>query len=54
VLRLAAGGVSNDQISRCIGVTVHTVKWHLANVYLKLGVKNRTAAVRAALAMELV
>ena len=54
VLRLAAGGVSNCQISKCLGVTVHTVKWHLANVYLKLGVKNRTAAVRAALAMELV
>ena len=54
VLRLAAAGVSNEEISRVLGVTTHTVKWHLANVYVKLGVKNRTAAVRAALAMELV
>ena len=30
------------------------VKWHLANIYLKLGVRNRTAAVKAALAMDLV
>ena len=54
VLRLAACGVSNEEISRCLGVSIHTVKWHLTNVYMKLGVKNRTAAVRAALAMELV
>ena len=54
VLRLAACGVSNEEISRCLGVTIHTVKWHLANVYTKLGVKNRTAAVKAALAMDLV
>lgn len=53
VLRLAAGGVSNGEISKSIGVTTHTVKWHLANVFVKLGVKNRTAAVRAALALGL-
>jgi DNA-binding CsgD family transcriptional regulator len=52
-LRLAAFGVSNEEISRCLGVSIHTVKWHLANVYTKLGVKNRTAAVKVALAMEL-
>ena len=54
VLRLAVRGGSNDEISRCLGVTIHTVKFHLAKVYLKLGVKNRTAAVKAALSMELV
>lgn len=54
VLRLAVSGVPNEQISRCLGVSTHTVKWHLANVYLKLGVKNRTAAVHAALSMNLV
>jgi DNA-binding CsgD family transcriptional regulator len=54
VLRLAASGVSNEEISQRLGVTIHTVKWHLANVYTKLGVKNRTAAVRAALTMDLV
>jgi LuxR family maltose regulon positive regulatory protein len=54
VLRLAASGVSNEEIARCLGVSIHTVKWHLTNVYSKLGVKNRTAAVKAALAMDLV
>jgi DNA-binding CsgD family transcriptional regulator len=54
VLRLAVGGVSNGEISKCLGVTTHTVKWHLANIYSKLGVKNRTAAVSAALAMGIV
>ena len=52
-LRLAAFGVSNGEISKHLGVSIHTVKWHLANIYMKLGVKNRTAAVKAALAMEL-
>ena len=52
-LRLAATGVSNGEISKRLGVTIHTVKWHLANIYMKLGVKNRTAAVKAAVAMNL-
>jgi DNA-binding CsgD family transcriptional regulator len=52
-LRLAAAGVSNEEISQRLGVTIHTVKWHLANIYTKLGVKNRTAAVKVALAMNL-
>jgi LuxR family maltose regulon positive regulatory protein len=53
-LRLAASGVSNEEIARRLGVTIHTIKWHLANVYTKLGVRNRTAAVKVALAMDLV
>ena len=52
-LSLAASGVSNEEISKRLGITVHTVKWHLANIYVKLGVKNRTAAVKAALTMDL-
>jgi DNA-binding CsgD family transcriptional regulator len=52
-LTLAASGVSNEEISKRLGVTIHTVKWHLANIYMKLGVKNRTAAVKAALGIEL-
>ena len=52
-LRLAASGASNEEISKRLGVTIHTVKWHLANIYTKLGVRNRTAAVKAALAMDL-
>ena len=52
-LSLAASGASNEEISKRLGVTVHTVKWHLGKIYMKLGVKNRTAAVKAAMAMDL-
>jgi DNA-binding CsgD family transcriptional regulator len=52
-LQLAASGVSNQEISKRLGVSIHTVKWYLANVYTKLGVRNRTAAVKAALAIDL-
>lgn len=37
-------GLSNEQIGRRMGVTVHAVKFHLASVYRKLGVANRTQA----------
>ncbi len=37
-------GLTNTEIARRIGVTVHAVKFHLASVYRKLGVANRTEA----------
>lgn len=48
VLRLAAGGSSNGDIARKLCVTEQTVKFHLSNVYRKLGVSNRTEASRHA------
>ena len=48
ILRLASEGLSNDQIAKRIWVTVQTVKFHLSNIYAKLGVSNRTAASRVA------
>jgi DNA-binding CsgD family transcriptional regulator len=45
VLDLAAHGMTNQQIAERLGVTVHAVKFHLAGVYRKLGVANRTEAV---------
>lgn len=44
VLRLVAEGKSNSQISEELFITVNTVRFHLANVYQKLGVGNRTEA----------
>ena len=41
-------GLSNKAISQEFWVTEQTVKFHLSNVYRKLGVANRTAAVRFA------
>lgn len=44
VLTMVATGLTNVQIARGLGVTVHAVKFHLASVYRKLGVSNRTEA----------
>jgi LuxR family maltose regulon positive regulatory protein len=45
VLQLLAGGLSNHEIGNEIFVTTNTVKWHLKNIFAKLGVHNRTQAV---------
>jgi DNA-binding NarL/FixJ family response regulator len=48
ILRLVAEGLSNGEVGRRLGITEQTVKFHLANVYRKLGVANRTEATRVA------
>jgi DNA-binding NarL/FixJ family response regulator len=48
ILRAVARGLSNQEISRELWVTEQTVKFHLTNIYRKLGVANRTAAARYA------
>jgi DNA-binding NarL/FixJ family response regulator len=45
VLELAARGLTNSQVAADLGVTIHSVKFHLASIYRKLGVTNRTGAV---------
>ncbi len=52
ILELAADGLSNQEISDRIFVSLGTVKWHLHNVYDKLGVKNRTQALKAVQALQ--
>jgi DNA-binding NarL/FixJ family response regulator len=54
ILGLAAQGLTNAQIARELWVTEQTVKFHLSNVYRKLGVANRTQATRYAFAHGLV
>jgi DNA-binding CsgD family transcriptional regulator len=44
VLELAALGQTNLQVAAGLGVSVHAVKFHLASIFRKLGVKNRTEA----------
>jgi DNA-binding NarL/FixJ family response regulator len=46
ILRLAAEGHSNVRIARILWITEQTVKFHLSNVYRKIGVTNRTEAGR--------
>jgi DNA-binding NarL/FixJ family response regulator len=48
MLKSLARGLSNKAISQELWVTEQTVKFHLTNVYRKLGVPSRTAAVRYA------
>jgi DNA-binding NarL/FixJ family response regulator len=48
MLKALARGLSNNAISREFWVTEQTVKFHLSNIYRKLGVANRTEAARFA------
>jgi DNA-binding NarL/FixJ family response regulator len=48
VLKALARGLSNKAIGHEFWVTEQTVKFHLGNIYRKLGVPNRTAAVHYA------
>jgi len=54
VLELAALGLSNHSIATRLAISDHTVKFHLASVYGKLGVRSRTAAVRRGLSRGLI
>ena len=44
VLELTSGGLTNAVAAAQLGLTVHSVKFHLGSIYKKLGVKNRTEA----------
>ena len=48
ILQALARGLSNDEIAKELWVTQQTVKFHLTNIYRKLGAKNRTQATRIA------
>ena len=45
VLRRVATGASNTQIARTLGLSDATVRKHLENVFLRLGVQSRTGAL---------
>jgi DNA-binding NarL/FixJ family response regulator len=49
ILELVSEGYSNAQLASMLWVTEQTVKFHLSNVYRKLGVANRTEAAHYAL-----
>lgn len=50
VLRALVKGISNRQIGQELGVEEVTIKLHLRRVYKKVGVANRTQAVKLAMA----
>jgi DNA-binding NarL/FixJ family response regulator len=49
ILRRVVAGASNSRIAAQLWITEQTVKFHLSNVYRKLGVANRTQASSYAL-----
>jgi DNA-binding CsgD family transcriptional regulator len=49
VVRLLAEGKSNRELAGALGVSQKTVERHLANIYVKVGVNSRAAAVAFAL-----
>ncbi len=53
LLQLIDLGLSNDQIADRTNASVNTIKWHLSNLYKKLGVSNRSAALARARALSL-
>jgi len=45
IFNLLGGGLSNVEISERAGIALSTTKWHIKNIYAKLGLENRGAAV---------
>jgi DNA-binding NarL/FixJ family response regulator len=48
ILRLLGDGLGNRDIAKALGLSDHTVKFHLHSIFTKLGVRSRTEAVSAA------
>jgi DNA-binding NarL/FixJ family response regulator len=53
ILTAVASGLTTKVISEELWLSEHTVKFHLTNIYRKLGVTNRSAAVRYAFEHDL-
>lgn len=45
MLEALSKGLTNRELSKELGVTINTVKFHLSNLYEKLGVKSRAQAI---------
>ena len=54
MVELLLAGLRNREIAARLSMSEATVKWHLYNVYSKLGVNNRTAAIHRARSLGLV
>ena len=53
MLRLLATDLDGPEIARELFVSVNTVRTHTRNIYAKLGVNSRRAAVRRAQELDL-
>ena len=53
VLAAIADGLSNKAVARRLGISQHTVKFHVESLFRKLGVASRVEAVRKGLRQRL-
>ena len=44
VLEMVGAGLTNAEAAQRLGVSVHAIKFHLASIYRKLSLSNRTEA----------
>ena len=54
VLKCMVDGLNNNEIAQKLVVSLGTVKFHISNIFHKLGVDNRVEAVRQAIEQKLV
>ncbi|MBP1466442.1 response regulator transcription factor [Candidatus Chloroploca sp. M-50] len=54
VLKLLVEGLNNAEIAERLVVSLSTIKYHISNILMKLGVDNRVAAVTMAIQKKLV
>lgn len=54
VLKCMVDGLNNNEIAQNLVVSLGTVKFHISNIFHKLGVDNRVEAVRRAIEQKLV
>jgi ATP/maltotriose-dependent transcriptional regulator MalT len=54
VLALVADGLPNRDIAARLAISEHTVKFHLASIFGKLGVSTRTEAVQRGLRLGVI
>lgn len=54
VLQALGEGLTNAEVARRLTISESTARFHISNVYMKLGVGNRTEAVRLALRLKLI
>lgn len=54
VLGLVADGLGNREVAHALAISEHTVKFHLASIFGKLGASSRTEAVQRGLRLGLI
>jgi DNA-binding NarL/FixJ family response regulator len=54
VLALVADGLANREIALALTISEHTVKFHLASIFGKLGASTRTEAVQRGLRLGVI